>query len=188
MSLLPIHSASLLEQQLSHTLSPPIETLPVDIPLIWQPTAPEALLPLLAENLTVSFLTELTESEKEKRQLIQNAIAIYKKLGTPSSIQLLCQLLQFGQVEIQSLGDGKYKYNGKHQYNRTIRYSSSTRHWYEYRMIIDRPVPKEKVAKLKQMLPLLAPARCRLVEVKTKEPIKYNGLHQYNGEFTFGSY
>ena len=177
--LLPLHSTSPLERQLSVVLGE-VFTLPVRIPLYWHiKETPTSDLLYSTENLNIRFLTQLTDDDNEKRIIIQHAATIFKKIGTPWAIKYLCRLLGFGNVQINEAGrQGTHRWNKEQnndlRWNGAIQWGRSFKgEWYEYEIIVREEIPAPKVATLHRLLPYVQPARCRLVRIVVNHNFSY---------------
>lgn len=177
--LLPAHSTSTLEKQLSDVLGE-FFTLPVRIPLYWRiKDTPSNDLLYSAENLNIRFLSELADDEQDKRIIIQHSAAIFKKIGTPWAIKYLCRLLGFGNVQVNEAGrPNQHRWdkiqNNDLRWNGAIQWGSSfTGEWYEYEIIVKQAVPPQKVAALHRLLPYVQPARCRLKGIVVNPTFSY---------------
>ncbi len=188
-SLLP-NSSSELEKRLSLTFCE-IFNLPIDIKKFWQvQNATSDDLSYLAKNLNIEAFVNISERESDRRNLIQRAIAIFKQNGTPASLKFLCELLGFGEVIIEEWGNPTLiKWNGKRKWSDLTKWHTPLpEQWFEYRILIKRPVKKARVEMLRKLLEQVQPARCRLVKIITQEPIQWNGTNRFNREVTYGAY
>lgn len=172
--LLPKSGSTPLEKSISNVCSN-IFYLELKTPLIWQPKhAPEEFLNYIEQNLNLTAFAPLLNKAEERRALAIGSLELFKTLGTPKALRFLCEKLGFGEIEIL---EGKAAAS-------TI----GTGAWYEYAIKIKRPQPSYRIEQLKKLVALVQPARCKLTEIQCMEPIRWNGQHRFNEEFTYGSY
>ena len=185
-TLLPPHSTSKLERDLSLTFAQIIE-LPVEIQKLWDvKTCPPEFLSYLAQAMQTDFWDE-NWSDDLKREFIANMFSIYKIKGTIASIKRIFKLANFDDITIIEKStlpryDGKYKYDG------TIFYDNEELKWAEYKVYLQKPISQKQTGQIKKLLEMTAPKRSQLTHLHfEKSPFTYDGTIFYNGEFTYGA-
>lgn len=179
-SLLPPNATS-QELALESAMSR-ISDIPVPIRSIWNPnTCPSDFLPWLAWSFGVD-VWDSAWSDDEKRTTIRDAIMIHKRKGTPWAIKRISALLGLGEVDIDEGRDG-YRRNGKfHRQPFFVRGDHA--HWAEYRVVAQSPITLQRIALAEKIIPSIAPARCRLIEVSYPyTALVRNGFAKRDGSY-----
>lgn len=146
---------------------------------------PEAL-PWLSWTLTVEGWSD-ARSDDARRAVILDSINIHRRKGTPWAIRALLRALGFGEVTlIERVGgnkhDGAISRNG--EYARAP--LSST--WATYRVVLERPITNAQAARIRALLPSVAPARCLCVGLRYAAVAgSHNGAMRRDGSFNRGS-
>lgn len=146
-----------------------------------------AALPWLSWALTVEGWSDAT-SEDAQRGVILDSINIHRRKGTPWAIRALIRALGFGEVIIIERVGG-INYDGTTDYDGTYPHQSAASSWATYKVVFtDRPLSNAQAARLRALLPSVAPARCHLLALRySTVSNSYNGATQYNGTFNHGS-
>ena len=139
--------------------------LPTPLRELWNAdTCPSHLLPWLAWALQVD-IWDNGWSEDDRRSVIREAITVHRRKGTPWAIKRALANAGYGDA-ILSEGFSTANYNGSTQHDGSRLYVGDS-DWSKYRLIMDRPISSEQADQIRRMLALVAPARCRLVEITT---------------------
>ncbi|MBE8611539.1 phage tail protein [Morganella morganii] len=123
---------------------------------------------------------DLAESETAKRELLKNAIELFRYKGTPWSIRQVIRNLGFGEVQI---------IEGGHDLDPAIavKWPAET-HWALYRIKLNQVITNDQAGLLRKTLVAFAPARCALASLDyVSTPIRYNNTARYNGTYNHGS-
>lgn len=139
--------------------------LPTPLRELWNAdTCPSHLLPWLAWALQVD-IWDNGWSEDDRRSVIREAITVHRRKGTPWAIKRALANAGYGDA-ILSEGFSTANYNGSTLHDGSRLYVGDS-DWSKYRLIMDRPISSEQADQIRRMLALVAPARCRLVEITT---------------------
>ncbi|EBA9765519.1 phage tail protein I [Salmonella enterica] len=144
-------------------------------------TEPSAL-PWLAGQLSLTGDNgwSLAESDEAKRELIKNAIELFRYKGTPWSIRQVIRSLGFGEVQIIEGGDGLDPAIA-------IKWPEDT-YWALYRIKLSQAVTNDQARLIRKTLAAFAPARCGLASLDfVSVPIRYNNTARYDGAYNHGS-
>ncbi|WP_177142589.1 phage tail protein I [Variovorax sp. YR216] len=144
------------------------------------------LLPWLSWTLSVEGWSD-ARSDDARRAVILDSINIHRRKGTPWAIRALIRALGFGEITIiERIGgirrDGTAAHDG--EYARAP--LSST--WATYRLVFDRPLTNAQAARVRALLPSVAPARCLCVGLRYAAVVNsHNGAMRRDGSFNRGS-
>ncbi|MGX2974733.1 phage tail protein [Ursidibacter arcticus] len=140
--------------------------------------------PLLAEKWSVTGYDGefIAESHHSKQALIQGAIELHRRKGTPSAIRNVLRKLGFGEIEIdEGLKNRVYE-------NTNVTSIPTNERWAYYAIRLSKPVTNEQAANIRKVLRNFAPARCVLAVLDYKAaPILYNNKARYNRQYNHGS-
>ncbi|EEI4451968.1 phage tail protein I [Salmonella enterica subsp. enterica serovar Braenderup] len=144
-------------------------------------TEPSAL-PWLAGQLSLTGDNgwSLAESDEAKRELIKNAIELFRYKGTPWSVRQVIRNLGFGEIELREGAVGL-------EASIAAKYPPET-HWALYQVILlSTPVTNDQAALIRRTLESFAPARSELAVLDfTAVPIRYNNTAIYDGSYNHG--
>lgn len=144
------------------------------------------LLPWLSWALSVEAWHE-AKSTDARRALVLNSIEIHRRKGTPWSIRLLLSSLGFGEIEIIE-HIGGLRRNGLARRNGIYARRPWETTWATYLLVFDRPITNQQAARIRDLLPSVAPARCHLVGLRYAAVAhSHNGAIQRNGAFNRGT-
>lgn len=144
----------------------------------------DEFIPLLAEKWSVTGYDGefITETHHSKRLLIQGAVELHRKKGTPWAIREVLRKLGFGEIEID---EGLKARTYEHSVVSAIPQSEK---WAHYAVRLSKPITNEQAANVRKVLRNFAPARCILAVLDYKvAPILYNNKARYNGQYNHGS-
>lgn len=137
--------------------------LPTPLRDLWNAdTCPAHLLPWLAWALQVD-IWDSGWSEDAQRAVIRGAITVHRRKGTPWAIKRALANAGYGDA-ILSEGFSNANYNGSTLHDGSRLYVGDS-DWSKYRLLMARPISNEQAEQIRRMLALVAPARCRLVEI-----------------------
>ncbi|EAP1867898.1 phage tail protein I [Salmonella enterica] len=139
-------------------------------------------LPWLAGQLSLTGDNgwSLAESDEAKRELIKNAIELFRYKGTPWSVRQVIRSLGFGEVQIIEGGDGLDPAIA-------MKWPTDT-HWALYRIKLSQAVTNDQARLMRKTLAAFAPARCGLASLDfVAAPIRYNNTARYDGTYNHGS-
>lgn len=142
----------------------------------------ESALPWLAGQLSLTGDNgwELAESDEAKRELIKNAIELFRYKGTPWSIRQVIRSLGFGEVQIIEGGDGLDPAIAS-------KWPTDT-HWALYRIKLRQTITNDQARLMRKTLAAFAPARCELASLDfISAPVRYNNTARYDGTYNHGS-
>lgn len=166
-SLLPIGSTD-LEKDLEQMgfFSNHLEQL--DLSMIHDPyRCPASMLSWLAWTRHVDFYDE-SWPETKKRDVIFGAPKVHLTKGTIFSIREVVRFAGYGEIEI------------------VTQEKSADLSWAQYTVILEKQVTTRQAQIIRALINTTAPARCELVEMTYGQSIIYNGLHKYDGQFSYG--
>lgn len=144
------------------------------------------LLPWLSWTLSVEAWHD-ARSEEARRALILNSIEIHKHKGTPWALRLLIRTLGFGEVDIIERVGGR-THNGTIRRNGVFPHAPLKTTWATYMVVFQRPITNAQAARLRKLLPSVAPARCHLVALRYAEVANsHNGATRRDGAYNHGS-
>ncbi|MEM7269511.1 MAG: phage tail protein I [Pseudomonadota bacterium] len=152
---------------------------------LWSPErCPAAFLPHLAWTLSVdTWRADWPESVK--RTAIAESLAIHRIKGTPAAIRRALAALGFGDAAV-SEGVDAPRYDASIDYDGAEQYGAPV-HWATYRVYLSRPVTNEQAAEVREVLDLIAPARCDLAELNYVEAsLLYDGAALFDGSYNYG--
>lgn len=139
-------------------------------------------LPWLAGQLSLTGDNgwDLAESDESKRELIKNAIELFRYKGTPWSVRQVIRNLGFGEIELREGAEGL-------EASIATKYPPET-HWALYQVILlSTPVTNDQAALIRRTLESFAPARSELAVLDfTAAPIRYNNTARYDGSYNHG--
>ncbi|EAM6405815.1 phage tail protein I [Salmonella enterica subsp. enterica serovar Java] len=139
-------------------------------------------LPWLAGQLSLTGDNgwDLAESDEAKRELIKNAIELFRYKGTPWSVRQVIRNLGFGEIELREGAEGL-------EASIATKYPPET-HWALYQVILlSTPVTNDQAALIRRTLESFAPARSELAVLDfTAAPIRYNNTARYDGAYNHG--
>lgn len=144
-----------------HLDDQPLETLMVLLVDLVHPSA----LPWLAEQFAVTGDRgwRLAQTEQQQRELIKNAIALYRTRGTPYSIREALRALGFGNCEI--IQGVLFFYNAQFTYNGSQTYGGNSPYNYMVKLGPDRIPTEQELALVERLIKEYAPVRANLVSV-----------------------
>jgi len=180
-SLLPSNSTDLevaLEESVSRTLPDLISTM-------WDPdNCPAELLGYLAWGLAVQEWDD-NWNEATKRDVIRNAINVYKRQGTPGALKIALQAMGYDFVEILDVAANVY--NGKNVYDGTIQYGDYMPA-FQFDVILHtkNPITTAETNRIKARIDLYKNARSHLRNLKLMTILYdstfiYDSTQTYNG-------
>lgn len=144
------------------------------------------LLPWLSWTLSVEAWHE-ARSDEARRNLILTSIEVHRRKGTPWAIRLLIRALGFGEVTIIERVGG-LTYSGSALYNGDYPHEPLADTWATYKLVFERPITNAQAARIRSLLPSVAPARCHLVGLRyAAVPNSYGGITRYDGAYNHGS-
>lgn len=143
-------------------------------------------LPWLSWTLTVEGWSD-ARSDDARRAVIFDSINIHRRKGTPWAIRALVRALGFGEITIvERLGGLSYAGSAAFDGEYTHAPLSST--WATYKVVLERPLTNAQAARLRSLLPSVAPARCHLLGLSyTAVANSHDGATRYDGNFNHGS-
>ncbi|MBS9781203.1 MAG: phage tail protein I [Gammaproteobacteria bacterium] len=158
----------------------------VDIADINNPVkAPANFLPFLAWGLSVDYWGD-DWIDEHKRQAIIDSFAIHSMKGTPASIKFALKTFGIDKVRIEEGLDaqtyeGNIVHDGQFYYGRK-------EHWAKYALFIEQALTREQGQHIRNILKLVAPARCHLIRIYYPEAgHSYNNEITYNGNYNHGA-
>ena len=123
---------------------------------------------------------DLAESETAKRELLKNAIELFRYKGTPWSIRQVIRNLGFGEVQIIEGGGGLDPAIA-------VKWPPET-HWALYRIKLSQAITNDQAKRMRKTLAAFAPARCELASLDfIAAPVRYNNTARYDGTYNHGS-
>ncbi len=124
--------------------------------------------------------------EQKKRDVIAGSPKVHLTKGTIFSIREAVRFAGYGEIEIKTRGFNWF-YNGVRYYNGTIRYGEPSKMgWAQFAVTLKTQVTTRQAQIIRALINATAPARCELIELNYAQAIIYNGLHQYDGQFSYG--
>lgn len=142
----------------------------------------ETALPWLAGQLSLTGDNgwSLAESTDRQRELIKNAIELFRYKGTPWAVREVIRRLGFGEINLLEGPVGV-------EPQTLAKYPPET-HWALYQVVLlSTPVTNDQAVMIRRMLEVFAPARSELVALDfTATPIRYNNTARYDGKYNHG--
>ncbi|HAG2581968.1 TPA: phage tail protein [Salmonella enterica] len=142
----------------------------------------ETALPWLAGQLSLTGDNgwSLAESTDRQRELIKNAIELFRYKGTPWAVREVIRRLGFGEINLLEGPVGV-------EPQTLAKYPPET-HWALYQVVLlSTPVTNDQAVMIRRMLEVFAPARSELVALDfTAAPIRYNNTARYDGKYNHG--
>lgn len=146
---------------------------------------PEAL-PWLSWSLSVEGWSD-ARSDDARRAVILESIRIHRHKGTPWAIRALIRALGFGEVRIVERMGG-HTHNGAISRNSEFARQPLSSTWATYRIDFDRPITNPQAARIRALLPAVAPARCHCIGLRFSAVAhSHNGAIRRNGNFNRGT-
>ncbi|MDR1311092.1 MAG: phage tail protein I [Burkholderiaceae bacterium] len=143
-------------------------------------------LPHLAEQFSLfGDGWEMAESDEAQRNLIQSAVEIHRKKGTPFSIREVFRALRLGEVEIIE-HTGRLWHDGQHKHNGIMHHGDAAK-WAVYVVRLNQPVTRDQAESIRLILSKTAPARCHLGYLDFREAANcHNARINHDGQYTHG--
>ena len=159
--------------------------VPVPIGDLWDAhSCPASLLPWLAWALSVdNWHADWTEGTK--RDVLAKAVQVHRQKGTVAAVRAALDAAGFGDARIiERWGDDSYDaaitYDGTSDHQ-------ITSHWAQFRVRIDRAISIAQGARVRDVLAIVAPARCHLDGLNYSEALNlYNGAVTHDGVYSHG--
>lgn len=183
-SLLP-NNATGAELALEHSTAR-VGSVPVPVRDLWNPdTCPADLLPWLAWALSVDEW-DAGWPDTAKRETIRQSVLIHRRKGTLAAVQAAVSAAGLGNAQVIE-GFGTKFHDGLSLHDQTIDHSSSD-HWAEYRVLLDRPVSNAQADQVRSILSKIAPARSHLKQLDFQSVAHlHNAVIDYDGAFNYGA-
>lgn len=168
--ILPPHSGP-AELALAGSI-PPAFDIPVAIRAVWRhASAPEAFLPWLAWSLSVDdWDPDWTLSRK--RAVVAAAVALHRIKGTRESVRLALEAMGYPAAviienpELPRIGDLDVQIGGTVTGGGTWLIGPENFGWADYWIEIPSPITRQEAGRIAWRLRNVAPARCRLREIR----------------------
>lgn len=143
-------------------------------------------LPWLSWTLTVEGWSD-ARSDDARRAVILDSINIHRRKGTPWAIRALIRALGFGEVTIIERIGG-VTHNGAVSRNGEYPRAPLSATWATYRIVLERPITNQQAARIRALLPAVAPARCVCLGLRYAAVVhSHNGAMRRDGSFNRGS-